>query len=198
MTHSEEAVTTEAVPQLITTDKRSDIIKMADEFKNHLKVSGKAHYIAADRRSRQYTALGLPVVVITSIVGTSIFATIEDNPEVGWKILVGIVSLLAAVLSAAQTFFRFSERAQEHKSAGAAYARLHREVQIFELKYPEGAGDRSAALRELARINDRIGDLAESSPQLDYRFREKVHKKDEEERKQEREKILKQKAALAE
>jgi hypothetical protein len=193
MTHSEEAApTTEAVSQLITTDKRSDIIKMADEFQNHLAVGGTAHYIAADRRSRQYTGLGLPVVVITSIVGTSVFATIENNPEVGWKILVGIVSLLAAVLSAAQTLFRFSERAQEHKSAGAAYARLRREVQLFKLKYPKGDGDRSAALRELAQINDRIGDLAESSPQLDYRFREKVHKKHEESLKREREKIPKQ------
>jgi hypothetical protein len=125
------------------------------------------------------------VVVITSIVGTSIFATIEDTPEVGWKILAGIVSLLAAVLSAAQSFFRFSERAQEHRSAGAAYERLRREIEIFELNHSEGNGDRSAALEELARINDRIGDLAESSPQLDYRFREKVHQMHKEELKQE-------------
>jgi hypothetical protein len=73
MTDSKEAATTtEAVSQLATTDKCSKIIETADEFQNHLAISSKAHYIAADKRSRQYTILGLPVVVITAVVGTSI------------------------------------------------------------------------------------------------------------------------------
>lgn len=110
MTDSKEAATTtEAVSQLATTDQCSKIIETADEVQDHLAISSKAHYNAADERSRHYPTLGLPVVVITAVVGTSIFATIEDNPEVGWKVLVGIVYLLAAVLSAAQTFFRLLE-----------------------------------------------------------------------------------------
>jgi hypothetical protein len=63
---------------------------------------------------------------------------------------------------------------------------------LFKLEYAEGDGDRSATLKSLARINDRISDLAEASPQLDDRFRERVREQHKEILKQEREKLLKQ------
>jgi hypothetical protein len=53
------------------------------------------HYDQPNWLSRLDRILGIPVVVLTTFVGTSGFATRQDT---GMRIFVGVVSLTAAVL----------------------------------------------------------------------------------------------------
>ncbi|MFN2517260.1 MAG: hypothetical protein ABR556_13715, partial [Pyrinomonadaceae bacterium] len=56
--------------------------------------------------------VGVPAVIFSSVVGTTIFAGLEKNsPKAP---LVALASILAAVLAGLQTFLRLSERAAQH------------------------------------------------------------------------------------
>ena len=111
--------------------------------------------------------LGVPVVICTSIVGTSIFATLSDNPAVIWKIAAGLISLAATVLAALQTFFKFSELSAKHKLAGAEYGTLRRKIDLFLLHFSNhGENSRQNALNELQEIAENLGRLAKESPDL--------------------------------
>src|SRR5688500_6923373 len=71
----------------------------------------RAHYRLVDRYRAQHHRLGIPVVMLSSLVGTSLFATLSE-PEISQtlRLLSGLVSIVAAVLAGFQTFLRFSER----------------------------------------------------------------------------------------
>src|SRR4051812_10822647 len=70
-----------------------------------------AHHLAADRFERLNYRLGIPAVVFSTVVGTAVFATLQKEVDLRIKISVGLISVAAAILTALQTFMRFSERA---------------------------------------------------------------------------------------
>ncbi len=66
-----------------------------------------AHYRAATLFERIHLYLGVPVIVLSSIVGTAVFASL-------------------------QTFLRYSERADKHRIAGAKYGALNVDLELLE------------------------------------------------------------------
>jgi hypothetical protein len=90
-----------------------------------------AHYEAIKPLSSGNYKLGVPVALLSGLVGTAIFATLqEEAAPIGFKIAVGIISILAAVLASLQTFLRLSERAEKHRAVGARYGALRRELEV--------------------------------------------------------------------
>ena len=90
----------------------------------------------ADSRGRM---LGLSVVILSTIVGTSIFASLQtDSPNTWVKIGVGGLSVLAAVMAAVKEFEGYGKRSAEHLAAAATYGQLrHRaEAMIVDLRQP--------------------------------------------------------------
>jgi hypothetical protein len=74
--------------------------------------------------------LGIPVVIFSTIVGASIFATFEQSTNLPlFKIIFGALSLISAVLASLQTFLGFGDRASGHKSAALSFGELAKEVQ---------------------------------------------------------------------
>jgi hypothetical protein len=142
----------------------NDVLETALAYKSRYLVVGSAHYIAARRCTRFNRYLGIPVVIITAVVGTTIFATLEKNPSAAWKIATGIISMLGAVLSSLQTSLRFAESAERHKTAGARYRGMGRRIDLFLLKYAGENTCRIEALRELSQLADELQDLADESP----------------------------------
>lgn len=144
-----------------------DIIETAHQYWRSYAILGRAHYVAWERAARKNTWLGIPVVVTTTIVGTAIFGSIQENPAIGWKVAAGLLSLSAAVLSALQTTLKYSELAEKHKMAGAKYSAVRRRLDLFILKHSgQLAEHREAALQELEEIMTKIAELAEESPSL--------------------------------
>ncbi|MFG0527335.1 SLATT domain-containing protein [Pseudomonas sp. yb_5] len=82
--------------------------------------------------------LGIPVVVLSSIVGASIFATLQQTELLWLKIATGFLSVIAVVLSSLQTFLGFSERATGHKSAADRLGELAKHIQqVLAVGLPE-------------------------------------------------------------
>jgi hypothetical protein len=78
-----------------------------------------------------HRALGIPVVIVTTVVGTTVFSTMGKSPTEALTIVTGLLSLSAAILSSLQTFLSYSANAERHKFAAVKYGMLRRELEQF-------------------------------------------------------------------
>jgi hypothetical protein len=118
------------------------------------------HHASAVLDGRRYW-LGISVIILTSFVGTSIFATLQGSPNLPVKITVGLASFLAATLASLQTFLRYEERAERHRSAGIKYGMIMRELEQ-KVAFPPKEEDE--LLRFIDDIRIRWDKLNEESP----------------------------------
>ena len=107
---------------------------------------------------------GVPVVVITAIVGTTIFSTISSNPTVWLKTTTGLLSLVAAVFASLQTFFRFSELGEKRTAAAANYYSIKRRLDLFLVRYAEQAANKTALVEDFEKILIEIDRIDAQSP----------------------------------
>jgi len=123
--------------------------------------SQMSHYEMANLLSARERWLGLPVISITAIVGTSVFASLTVaavSPLL--RVAVGSLSVLAAVLAALQTFFKFAERAEKHRAAGARYGATRRKLEAIY------AGDIEAREGHYLSVRKELDRLADISPHV--------------------------------
>ena len=118
------------------------------------------HQLQAERTRWFHLALGIPVLIFTTVVGTGAFAAINDTTTNAWKIAAGVISILAAVLASVQTFLAFGERSDRHRVAATRYAGTRRSIELAITNH-----DADAVLFIKGEM-DRIGG---ASPQIDTR-----------------------------
>lgn len=131
-----------------------------------------AHYEMATSLSRRGYWLGGPVIAITAIVGTSVFASVATEViPVAAKLVVGGMSVIAATMSSLQTFFKFSERAEKHKSFGARFGSIRRELEELH-----ASGTAAAEPRHISSLREKLDRLAEEAPHVSVAAFEKVQR----------------------
>lgn len=135
-----------------------DLLK---DWHNRVAAARSAHYQLASRMRRRNLVVGVPSVVFSAVVGTSLFATLSDaNVPRALRIVIGLVSLLAAVLAALQTFFGFSERAERHVIAADWYSAVRRRLDLL-IALPKNERDPpKKCLDEIRKEMSRIGQQA--------------------------------------
>ena len=153
-----------AVPKAVWDD---DIERLFEAWLRRVAAAEAGHRRDSDRLRKGSLMLGVPVVVLTTIVGTSVFASLQDgNVLMGVRILVGSLSILAAVLSSLQTFLRFGMRAEGHRIAVFRYEALRRDMtQVLALP----RASRRDPRRELDSVRQRLDRYAKESPTIDER-----------------------------
>lgn len=132
-------------------------------FRNH-RVQ-LAHYECARRFERLHLWLGLPAIALSTLVGTTVFSSLDKTADVRLQIAVGLLSVTAAVLTGLQTFLRYSELAERHRIAGAKFANLKHRIELL-LTFPTADSDLRASLEALEESWAR---LREESPTLPAR-----------------------------
>ena len=125
-----------------------------------------AHYDSAHICQRNHFLLGIPMVILSTIVGTSVFATLAKEATAESKIIIGTLSVLAAIFAALQTFLRFSERAERHRLAGAEFSSLNKELELILAYPPASSQDESKLLSEFRK---RWDDVIAHSPTCNQR-----------------------------
>lgn len=144
-----------------------DIERLFEAWLRRVAAAEAGHRQASDRLRRGSLMLGIPVVVLTTIVGTSVFASLENgHVPTGVRILIGSLSILAAALSSLQTFLRFGMRAEAHRIAAFRYETLRRDM-TQELAIPRAS--RPDAVRQLDSVRQRLDRYAKESPMIDER-----------------------------
>lgn len=89
----------------------------------------KKHYNARDRYAGYHRKMGAAIVVLTAIMGTSVYCSLSQNEILLAQIIVGVFVLLNAVLVALQTYLNFEKRALRHKVVANSYLWLMKEAQ---------------------------------------------------------------------
>jgi len=88
--------------------------ELLSEWLVAVRVDGLAHQQAEIYYTRLNRVLGVPVVVLTTIVGTTVFSMLAKSPDTRIIIVVGLLSMCAAILSSLQTFLGFAGLAEKH------------------------------------------------------------------------------------
>jgi hypothetical protein len=156
-----DAATTEeaakSAPQ-VAWDRRLEAV--LDEWRRRAWASQVAHYRVASQLRVRHRVLGLPVVIFTTAVGTSIFATLNESSfEAGlWpRIIVGTIAIAAAVLAGIQTFFGFAQRADQHVIAADWYAAIRRGIEQIQATPRETRGDAREVLTGVRKEMNQVG-----------------------------------------
>jgi hypothetical protein len=127
-----------------------------------------AHAIASERLGKWHYALGIPVVILTTIVGTAAFASLADLSKVNVTIavLTGVFSATAATLAALQTFFSFGERSRNHAQASDKFFALWRRMQrtlLLDAGGPE-------LKQKIIEFDDEIAKIVQEAPYLPHHY----------------------------
>lgn len=135
------------------------------------------HYEAAKVYDRMNYRLGVPVIILSTLAGSSMFSNIGNiSIDTSMQIAIGLSSLVAASLASLQTFFRFSEKAEKHRISASKYGALRREVE--EIMATQGHIDQKV----VTHLRQKIDLLAEDAlhlPNHIWARRQDVLKEDE-------------------
>lgn len=151
-------------PQPAPTDRAPSAALLA-QWHNGLRIAHIAQSRSAATCELRGRLLGVAVVVLSTVVGTAIFSTLESSPSTAVKIVAGLASVSAGVLAALQTFLGFEQRAARHRETAAAYGALRRELEAAQAV----GGDESLAalLGDLRSRWDALdANAPETSPRL--------------------------------
>ncbi|MBX7134799.1 MAG: SLATT domain-containing protein [Fimbriimonadaceae bacterium] len=122
-----------------------------------------AHYDGARYYGRRNNLVGIPATIFATIVGSSVFATLEKEIRLEFQIAVGVLSIAAAILTALQTFWAYSEKAEKHRLTGARYGAIARELEHL-LALPSDT--RTANPETLTVLRRRLDGISEEAPRL--------------------------------
>jgi hypothetical protein len=158
--------------------------RLLQDWEERADAAATTHYAAANRLTSRNYQLGIPVVALTTVVGTSVFASIAEDVNTRLRLVVGTFSVLAAVLASLQTFLRYAERAEEHRVAGDNWSAIRREINEM-LALQATRGD---AKTDLDDVRKRMDEVSKESPEMPtYPWARNLKKEREEELKRERE-----------
>jgi hypothetical protein len=109
-------------------------------------------------------ALGIPLVVLTTLVGTSVFATLQETLNTRMRIFAGLAIVLAAVLASLQSFLSSAERAEKNWAAGEMWAAIRREITEVLALHPANLATRDDPRQYLDELRARMDEVAKESP----------------------------------
>jgi hypothetical protein len=147
--------------------------QILEEWHSSIRRLHFAHNVEAARFERLRRNLGFTATALSTVVGTTVFATLETSPNLYVKILVGLLSIAAAVLASLQTFLNYPELAEKHKVAAVEYGELRRIIEKLWASPPS----EDALGENLASIDKAWGELSKKSPVISQRLWNQIDRK---------------------
>jgi hypothetical protein len=142
------------------------VVELLEQWRFSARKMQYCHFAAANHfRSRHYW-IGVPAVISSIIVGTSVFATLAKEIDPSIKILVGLTSVFATVLTGLQTFLRYEGRAEKHYSAAVQFGEIRRELEQYEALRKAGTSQSEADKDFLDSVRKRMTDLPRTAPEI--------------------------------
>ena len=140
---------------------------MLQKWQRRARESQYAHYEAAKALDSSNYRLGIPVTILSTLVGTTIYATLQKQVDVRIQVLVGSISVLTAILAGVQTFLRFGERAEKHRAIAASYGGMRR---IIEATTTLPVQFRPPLSEFINQVQNKLDDLSRSAPNVTDRL----------------------------
>lgn len=148
--------------------------RLLREWLQRTRVSQHSHHEAGKLCRRLDYLLNIPVLLITAFLGTAAFASLQSSTANISKIVFGSLSFAAAALTALQTHLRLGDKSQEHKSIGARYGNIRRDIEEILALPPE---QREPASTALNRIRDRLDAISSEGDVVSRRIFERTQRR---------------------
>ena len=117
------------------------------------------HELAARTYARGQYALGIPALIASTVVGTSLFASLSSR--IVPPLWVGLLSIAAAVLAAIQTFMDFGGRSDKHRLTAVKYKASIRGLESLTVKLANGI---ALTDEQIAAVQGQLDALEEGAP----------------------------------
>lgn len=147
------------------------------EYYRDCKTKSSAHYVMAEKFRCRHRTLGLFVVSLSALVGTSIFATLQSTGSSVIKTVGGFLAIGAVVLSAMQTFLGFSELQAKHKIASAGYKTIERKLEILMMENQSSKDLSDQSTKDLKSIIGNLDEIDRISPVVPAKILDKEREK---------------------
>ncbi|MAI31662.1 MAG: hypothetical protein CMM07_08330 [Rhodopirellula sp.] len=134
------------------------------------------HYESAKSFESRSKWLGSFSACLSAIVGTTVFVQIAEDPSQISKVIVGLVSILVAVLTTLQTVLNYGDLASRHRAAGVAYSSVYRSI-AQRLAFP--LFDRKEIEIWVDETRDHLRDIASVSPTVPNRVWKRLNEVDD-------------------
>jgi hypothetical protein len=153
-----------------TPDPLCELVRLVDRQRVRAHRIARAQYLAAMHDRSMHHRLGIPAVTLSAVAGATIFASVGSDLNLFAVIGVGLISLLAAVLAALQTFLGYSERAEKHRVAATRYNDLKRRLDLLLARLYVAAPPLNDVLLLLQSEVDRFAEIEKESLDVPDRY----------------------------
>jgi len=137
-----------------------------DKWDNQVNRAQTAHYAEASRLQGWHFTIGITIMVLS----TALLAVTFTDLRRPWSVVLAVTNLSVAVLAGLQTFVRFAQRAEQHRSAAVRFGALRRELEHYRQQQASGAAGEQA----LTAFRQKWDQLSEQSPQVSSRLWKRV------------------------
>jgi ATP-dependent protease ClpP protease subunit len=138
-----------------------EIFDLLTDWKKRVNEHQKANIALADKFTNYHYWIGLPATILTAIASAALLVEAEESQI---KLAIGIVGIIAAILTAFQTFSSYAKRAENHRLLVSQLVHLRRDIDIFEKFIPEKKTEREQRIRE---INDGISEIEKGAQKIE-------------------------------
>lgn len=145
-------------------DKKKALIA---DWHRRCRQSQRLNYVTGNIYLKYHYLIGIFTIILSAIVSSTFFTQIQTMPAFVVYI-AGSVNILVAILSALQTFFRFSEKSEKYKSISAKYGAVRRQL---ELLMTQENISKAELERQLDAIREIMDNLAMNSLNIPARVK---------------------------
>jgi|BarGraIncu01122A_1022018.scaffolds.fasta_scaffold26935_1 hypothetical protein len=147
--------------------------KTFEQWNRGARIRNIAHQRAGAFYSSWGKRVGVLVTVFTVIVGTSFFSRVSVSNDQTIFIVVGFISVAAAVLSGVNSFLNFPELGAKHTETGLKFGELRRRMDVINSL----VCDDPKTEAHLTEIGDAFNAALKGAPILAPRFYDAAEKK---------------------
>jgi hypothetical protein len=130
-------------------------------FQDRVAARERAHYKASDHLRVLHYTVGFTLIVVSAIVSSTVIKGVDGNPSSTATLIAGILALVVTILTAVQTTFKVGERAEQHRTAAAAFGKIKSRLDVFA---HEPHSDIPAAWKNLLQIADDMANIDAGAP----------------------------------
>jgi len=124
-----------------------------------------AHYDSSRAFESRHRVLGIIAIILGALVSAGVLGSIAEDRlnEPLIRVIVGLLSALAATLAGLQTFLMYSEVSEKHRIAGARFAHLKHRLELLMSSERPSDADLN---RRLKRMELDCSALREETPSI--------------------------------
>lgn len=128
-------------------------LEMVDVLRRNCHIGKHRHFYASVRTNHLHIWLGVPSVLISVALGSTLFtlASKELPPEIKW--VGAFLALVAASLGAMQTFFNFQKISESHRTVANQYLGIERQCNLLIAAYCDNLADLVTVSKRLEELN---------------------------------------------